>query len=456
MSTVAIKHETAGDRAISHYVDALRSTRARLPGSGIPWMQRLRDRAAARLTEHGFPTTRWEDWKYTDTQPLQKRAFNPVVKDANAVAEQVIEPYQQAIEPYQLDELKTHRLVFVDGHYAPALSQVGAASEGVIIEPFAQALPRHVDLIEPHLARYADMNANPFVALNTMLMSDGLFLYLPAGTAIETPIHLLYLSTVDGGTSQLRNLVIAGESAEATLIEHYVGAAEIASWANAVTEIALAENAGLEHYKLNEDGDKAFHVATVEVRQARDSRYTSHNACISGRLVRKDINVRLEGESAACALNGLYVLKGRQHVDNHTRIDHVQPRAVSRELYKGVLDGWSRGVFNGKVIVHKDAQLTDSNQANHNLLLSPNAEADPKPQLEIFADDVKCTHGATVGRLDENALYYLRSRGVPASEARALLTFAFANDVIGHMRLEPIRARLENIIRTRLPSGEML
>ncbi len=446
MSTLAIKRATADGDAVAHYLEVMRSTRARLPGSGIPWMQRLRDVAAARLCECGFPTARWEDWKYFDSQALQKRAFKPAAKGINTIT-------QRNLEPYLFEALDAHRLVFVDGHYTPELSRVDELPEGVIIEPLAQALPHHVDIIESHLAQYADLDTNPFVALNTMLMSDGVFIHLSPGAVIEAPIHLLYFGTINEGTAQLRNLIIAGEGSEATVIEHYASAADLAYWTNAVTEIAVSENASVEHYKLEEEGDKAFHVATVQVRQDRDSRFISHNASLGGRLARNDINTRLDGENAQCALNGLYVIKGRQHVDNHTRIDHDKPRTASRELYKGVLDGWSRGVFNGKVIVHKNAQLTDSNQANHNLLLSPNAEADPKPQLEIFADDVKCAHGATVGQLDQDALYYLRSRGVPAAEARALLTFAFANDVIAHMRLEPIRARLEIMIRKRLPEG---
>lgn len=425
------------------------SQRAKLPGSGIPWVQRLRDHAAAIFAERGFPTSRCEEWKYTDTHRLKKRAFEMIASSAPACT-------LENIEPCFLQDLTTHRLVFVDGRFSPALSHTSMLPAEVAVQSFAQALPPHVDIIEPHLSRHADMDANPFTAINTMLMSDGAFIYLPAGAVIEAPIHLLYLSTVDGGTSQLRNLIVAGESAQATVIEHYADLNGDTHWTNAVTEIALDKNANLEHYKLGEAGDKGFHIATIEARQRRDSRFTSHNATVSGRLVRNDINVRLEGENAQCTLNGLYVLKGRQHVDNHTRIEHVEPRAVSRELYKGVLDGWSRAVFNGKVIVHKYAQQTDSNQANHNLLLSPNAEVDPKPQLEIYADDVKCTHGVTVGQLDLEALYYLRSRGIPELEARALMTFAFANDVITRMRLEPIRARLENLIKTRLPTAEVL
>jgi Fe-S cluster assembly protein SufD len=450
MQSHAVKQaQDFGRDSVAHYLAAFRRTRAVLPGSGIPWVQCLRDRAAACFAERGLPTVRWEDWKYTDTQPLQKRMFEPAARGAHAAA---LDP----IEPYLFNEFKTHRLVFIDGHFVPILSRLEDLPQGVVVQPLAEAIPEHVDEFESHLARHIDMDANPFVAVNTMLMSDGMYIHLPAGTVIEAPIHVLYLSIADGATSQLRNLVTAGEGVEATIVEHYAGPDGIAYWTNAVTEIAAGRNAGIEHYKLEEEGDGAFHIATVEVHQGRDSRFISHNVALGGRLVRNDINTRLEGENAQCLLNGLYVLKGRQHVDNHTRIDHVQPRAVSRELYKGVLDGWSRGVFNGKVIVHKYAQLTDSNQANHNLLLSSNAEADPKPQLEIFADDVKCTHGATVGQLDEEALYYLRSRGIPGPEARALLTFAFANDVITHMRLEPIRARLKNWIKTRLPTNEVL
>jgi len=441
--------EPAGSAPVMHYLGAFRKNRSALPGSGIPWIQRLRDHAADEFSARGFPSMRWEEWKYTDTQPLVKRVFESLPVSTPPTA-------RQSLGPNRLGGLESHRLVFVDGRFAAELSDLGELPRGVVIQSLAEALARHVDVIEAHLARQADVGANPFVALNTMLMSEGAFIHVPAGVKVEAPIHLLYLSTAEGGTSQLRNLILAEESSDATVIEHYSAGDGLSYWVNAVTEVVLSDNAQLEHYKLEEEGDKAFHIATVEVHQARDSRFVSHNAALGGRLVRNDIGTRLNGENAHCVLNGLYVLKGRQHVDNHTRIDHMQPRAVSRELYKGVMDGWSRGVFNGKVIVHKDAQLTDSNQSNHNLLLSPNAEADPKPQLEIFADDVRCTHGATVGQLDEDALYYLRSRGVPAHEARVLLTFAFANDVITRMRLEPVRVHLENLIKTRLPAAEIL
>jgi Fe-S cluster assembly protein SufD len=405
----------------------------------------LRDRAAARFGACDFPTSRWEEWRYTDTRALSKRLFEPLEREESART--LID-----IGPYLLDHLKSHRLVFVDGKFAPALSRRADLPAGVVVAPLAHALPEHVDVIESHLARHADLKTHPFVALNTMMMIDGVYVHVPAGVTLDAPIHVLFFGAGEGGASHLRNLVIADEGAQVALVEHYAGVSEAQYWTNAVTEIVAGPNTSVEHYKLEEEGAKAFHIASIDVHQHRDSRFASHNISIGGRLVRNDINTRLDGENAHCDLNGLYVLRGRQHVDNHTRIEHVKPRAVSRELYKGVLDGWSRGVFNGKVIVHKDAQQIDSNQANHNLLLSPNAEADPKPQLEIFADDVKCTHGATVGQLDESSLYYLRSRGIVEEDARALLTHAFANEVITRMRLEPLRARVENLIKTRLPS----
>jgi len=444
MNSVAIKQNFRREDAVAHYLAAFKRQRASLPGSGIPWMQRLRDQAAASFAEQGFPTPRHEEWKYSDTKTLQKQRFELLTGGASAAA-------RKHTDAHRFEGLKSHRLVFVDGRFSADLSYLDELPARAVAIPLSQALPSHVDTVQSHLGHYADMDTNPFVAVNTMLMSDGLFVHLPPGMMVEAPIHVLYLSTADGGTSQLRNLVVAERGAEATIIEHYAGPAGNAYWTNTVTEIGLNENAGIEHYKLEEESDMAFHIATMDVHQRRDSRFTSHNAALGGRFVRNDINTRLNGENAQCALNGLYVIKGRQHVDNHTRIEHVTPRTVSRELYKGVLDGWSRGVFNGKVIVHKYAQLSDSEQANHNLLLSPNAEADPKPQLEIFADDVKCAHGVTVGQLDADALYYLRSRGITKPEARSLLTFAFANDVITRMRLEPLRAHLENIIRMRLP-----
>jgi Fe-S cluster assembly protein SufD len=446
----AIKKVQHGERdPVDHYLAVFRRTRNALPGSGIPWVQRLRDFAASSFAECGFPTTRWEEWKYTDTQPLRRRVFEPVVHGARTLT-------PQATAPYLLNAFKVHRVVFVDGHFEPGLSRIDALPAGAFIKPLVQALPEYVDEFESHFAHYTDLNVNPFLAINTMLMSDGVYIHLPVGAMIKVPIHVIYLSTADGATAQIRNLVLVGNDAEATIIEHYVGPNNATYWTNVLTEVAVGTNGGIEHYKLEEEGDKALHIAAVQVRQDRDSRFSSHNVALGGRLVRNDINTRLEGENARCNLNGLYVLSGRQHVDNHTSIDHIQPRTASRELYKGILDGWSRGIFNGKVIVRKGAQLTDSNQSNHNLLLSPNAEVDPKPQLEIFADDVKCSHGATVGHLDEDALYYLRSRGIPGPDARALLTYAFANDVITHMRLEPVRARVENQIKSRLSNSGAL
>ncbi len=441
----AIRQVTEGGPA-EHYMQAFRHFRQELPGSGIPWVQRLRDTAMSRFANEGFPTTRREAWKYTSVAPIEKRVFLPTYPGGHGLG-------VKDIERFLLPGLDAHLLVFVDGQFAADVSRLEALPDGATVEPFAHALPAHVDDIELHLGRYADMAGDPFVALNTAFMGDGVYLHLAPGVRIERPIHLLYVGTDGEAMSSVRNLVVADESSEATVIEHYAGIAEVEYFTNAVTELALAGNAGIEHYKIEEESRKAFHVATIQAYQGRDSRLTQHNVCLNGRLVRNDVNSLLDDEGIECAFNGLYLLRGRQHADNHTLIEHAKPRSTSRELYKGVLDGHARGVFNGRIVIRKYAQQSDSQQTSRALLLSRNAEVDPKPQLEIFADDVKAAHGSTVGQIDKDALYYLRSRGVPEAEARGLLTYAFANEVITHMRLEAVRTYLEGIILSRLPKG---
>jgi len=315
----------------------------------------------------------------------------------------------------------------------------------------AVALSTHRELMGPHLARYANYEEHAFTALNTALMRDGAFVNIPDGKVVEEPIHLLFLSIAgrEPTVSHSRNLIVVGKNSQATIVESYVGLGDKVYFTNAVTEIVLGENSVVEHVRLQRESEKAFHISTLQVQQNRSSMFSGHSVSVGGALVRNDVNAVLDGEGVDCTLNGLYLVTGRQHVDNHTRIDHVKPHGTSRELYKGILDDESRGVFNGKVVVWKDAQKTDAKQTNKNMLLSEGAEINSKPQLEILADDVKCTHGTTVGQLEEEQLFYLRSRGLDREIAQGLLTQGFASETIGRIKIEAVRAGLEKILLTR-------
>ena len=328
---------------------------------------------------------------------------------------------------------------------------------GIIVCSLACALAEHRDLVEPHLARYANYSAHAFAALNTAFLHDGAFIYLPPEAVVEEPISLNSTVTTASEPPLMwprRRLIVAGRNSQATICERYSGAPALTYFTNAVTEIVLDEGAIIDHYKVQQEGDAAFHIATTQIQMGRSSRFSSHNLTFGGKLTRNDINAILDGEGCECTLNGLYMGDGEQLIDNHTRIDHARPHGTSHELYKGILDGKARGVFSGRIYVHQDAQKTDAKQTNQTLLLSDDAIIDTKPQLEIFADDVKCTHGATVGQLDAESLFYLRSRGIGREEARALLTFAFANDIIGRVKIEPLRAELESRLFARRTAQE--
>jgi Fe-S cluster assembly protein SufD len=348
-----------------------------------------------------------------------------------------------------------HLLFFVNGHYLPEFSKIAALPEAVHVGSLAQGLNQQPEKVRHHLGRHADYGRHALVALNTAFWADGAYIDLPAGCVLDKPIHVLFLATGEAAAAHPRNLIIVGPKAQARVVEHYAGAGNAEYFNNAVTEIVLEEGAQLEHCKLQQEAVKSSHITTLQVAQKRSSKFVSHSISLGAALARHDINVDLQ-EDTVCTMNGLYVVGGRQHVDHHTCIDHSKPRGTSREFYKGVLDGRSRGVFNGKVVVYPDAQLTDAQQSNKNLLLSVDAEVDTKPQLEIFADDVKCAHGATVGQLDEQMLFYLRSRGIEEAAARSLLTYAFADEVLKHISMAAVRSRLEEILINRLPDGQRI
>lgn len=422
---------------------------AGLAGAKLPWLVQQRNEALQRFAEHGYPTTREEEWKYTNVGRIERQAFLA----ATTTAEATKAPAAQTLLANLTSEREAgHWLVFVDGRYAPDLSTLRTLPAGVVLGSLAQTLEQDGAVLQSYLAERQGQTI--FGDLNTAFMTDGAWLHVPVGVSVDEPIHLLFLATQSGVSVHLRNVLVADAGAHATVIEHYLGADGAAYFTNAITQIFTADAAGIEHYKLQQESLQAFHVAGIHAQQKKDSKLESHSVSLGAGMARNDITTTFIETGCEVTLNGLYLTDGRQHVDNHTRVDHVAPSGTSEEYYRGVLDGSSHAVFNGKVIVHRDAQKTKAQQTNHNLLLSRNAEVDTKPQLEIFADDVECTHGATVGQIDETQLFYLRTRGIDEATAHKLLVHAFAHHVIERIRVQSLRERLEKILMARLPQDD--
>jgi Fe-S cluster assembly protein SufD len=432
-----------------HYLSAFaRREKGASAGTG-DWTAPLRETAIARFAEMGFPTLHQEEWRKTSVAPIVKVPFEPQASYvANGFTARAIEHW--TFEPWDC----TH-LVFVNGHYAPELSRLRPFPRGVVVEPLAQALAGRRDEIEPHLARHADDRKHAFAALNTAFMQDGAYVSVPEGAQLAEPLHLLFIATSPGRpvVSFPRNLVVAGNGSRLSIVESYVGPHHDVYFTDALTEIVVGDDAAVDHYRLQRESGRAFHVGVLRADLGRYARLGSWNVSLGGELVRTDLDTLLGAEGGEVRLDGLYITGGVQHVDNHTLIDHASPGCTSHELYKGVLDDRSRGVFDGRIVVRKDAQKSDAHQTNKNLLVSEEALVDTTPRLQILADDVKCTHGATIGQIDEDAMFYLRTRAISEEAARNLLIQAFVSEVLRGMRIEPIRAGLECLLFTRLRKG---
>lgn len=433
----------------NNYVLAFARLEPELTADGWEWSGSVRREAIGRFAELGLPTTKLEDWKFTSVAPIAKINFEP------ATSEPVVLTREELIEsPLASIAFATdcHRLVFVNGRFSGELSSIGDLPSGARITSLGEAMRAGTPAIESHLARYASYTDQAFVALNTAFMREGAFVEIPDGELLDKPVHIVFAAARTSGpvVSYPRNLIVAGKGSQLRIIESYVDLSNGIYLTNAVTEIVAGENAVVEHYKLQDESEAGFHIGTVQVNQARNSNFTGHSVTLRGELIRNNVTAVLNGEGIECSLNGLYLTGGRQHVDNHTVIDHAKPHGASRELYKGILDGKSSAVFNGSIVVRKDAQKTDARQSNKNLLISEEATINSKPQLEINADDVKCTHGTSIGHLDLDSLFYLQSRGIDLDDARAILTFGFANDVLGRMKVEEVRAGLEQALLARL------
>ena len=405
------------------------------------WMREIRRSAMGTFERLDFPTMKDEDWHFTSVAPIAEKMFGPS-RAGGKISEEVVRRFSHGQD--------WNTIVFVNGR----LDRIDEKAEGLAgttISSLAAEISKGSEVVKRHLCKLAGPEGMAFTALNAALVTDGVVIRIPADAVVEKPIHLLFVSdsNAENTAIQTRNLIFAERHSQATIIESYVSVGGDSYFTNAVSEVFVADGARLGHYKLQTEARNAFHVGTIQVHQGRDSRYESFSFATGAKLSRTNVYTTLAGEAAETILNGLYMVDGSQHVDHQTRIEHVAPNCPSHELYKGILDGHSHGVFNGKVYVHPEAQKTDGKQSNNNLLLSDSARVDTKPQLEIFADDVKCTHGATVGRLDETALFYMRSRGVGPAQAKRLLTYAFAADVLEKIELEPLKLALEEQVLRR-------
>ncbi len=446
MTDIATRNNS---RALEGFLEDFKSLEPTWSQNGQAWLQPVRQAAIARLNTLGFPTVHDEDWRFTNLSPIVTTPFQPASAASVDAA---------ALEPFTLDACDCPRLVFVNGRFAPGLSALRPLPAGVRAGSLAQEMAGDRAALEPHLARHEDFQNEAFSALNTAFLTDGAFVSVPRGAVVEKPIHILY-ATVPGSAAVAthpRTLVVTGEDSQVSVVEDFVSLGDGTHLSNAVTELVVGAGSVVGHYLIQRENRWAFHVSTLRAQQGRGSSLTSHTVLLGGALTRRNIHPVLAGEGGECLINGLFMGNEQQHMDNYMKVEHASPHCQSRQVYKGILDGQSHGVFHGRIIVHKDAQKTDAKQTNMNLLLSEDAQIDTKPQLEIYADDVKCTHGATVGQIDEEAIFYLRSRGIAEASARALLLYAFAGDMLQRMKIEPVRRHLERIVARWVPQGNLL
>lgn len=435
---------SAGVAAVAHpFVEALVAGGRALPGTPASWLNQRRAAALERANALSVPTTHDEEWRFTDLAPLNKlRVELPVVESAAAID----------VAGFVVPEAAS-RLVFVDGVYASSLSSAGALPAGVTFCTLADGLKTHAPLIEPHLTAYARFDRHIFTALNTAWLRDGAFIHIAKNGAMDKPLHVLFVATRKEGAACPRCLIVAESGASCTVIEDYVATTAEPGFSNAVTEVAVASNAKVRHVRVQRENTAAVHIASCAVSLAKDASYVSQSIAFGARLSRYNLDVVQQGEGAEAVIDGLALISGTQLADTHTLMDHAFPNARCMQLHKTIVDGGAHAVFNGKVLVREGAQLTNSAQQSRNLLLSPRARVDTKPQLEIFADDVKCAHGATVGQLDAEQLFYLKSRGIPEAEARALLTFAFGAEIVHRIPVKSLAVQLERAILAQTQAG---
>jgi Fe-S cluster assembly protein SufD len=420
---------------------------ASIPGEPA-WLASARKRALSRFLETGLPTVKDEDWRFTNVASLADFSFRPV---SCLIADDVV---VETLERMAIAKLPGSKLVFVNGHFSPDLSSITEQEEGVKIMGLAHALAGEVALVKQVLFQLPKVKTTetPFAALNAAFFQDGAFIHIPKDGKAAGPVHIIHISTPDvsGEAAYPRSLIIAENGTEATITESYLSVGHARHLTSSVTELVVGDNATVEYLKFQDESAESFHLGTLAVSAGRDSQVRLHSMAFGGKLSRTNIHATLAGEGAECVLNGLYLLGDEQLADHYMIVDHAVPHCTSHEYFNGILAGKSKGVFHGRIIVRPDAQKTDAKQTNKNLLLSDDATVDTKPQLEIYADDVKCTHGATVGQLSEEAIFYLRSRGIPLEKSRQMLIHAFAGEIIDRILCEPLRHELNEQVWKRL------
>ena len=424
------------------------------PGAGAPaWLRDIRENAWSKFSDTGFPTARRgnERWKYTNVGPIAKIDFGfpPDIASTNGS--------KALANPFQIEGPAAYHLVYVDGRYSPELSSPATDSAGVTAASLATTTGDDSFDLEGHIGRYAPPDDDGFAALNTAFLHDGAYIHVPDGHSEKVVVRLSYITTEHSSPAAThpRTLIVAGRNTDVTVVESYTGPKDSVYFTNAVTEISVGEGARVDHYRLLLEGEKAFHVGTSRVKQDKDSSFSSASFALGTALARNDLAVLLDAPGAYCSLNGLYLTADNQHIDNLISIDHAQPHCTSRLNYKGILDGKSRAVFGGEVVVRRDAQKSDAEQTDKNLLLSQSAEVDSKPSLLIYADDVKCSHGATAGHIDADTLFYLRSRGLDLDTASRMLVHAFAREVIETVKPEPLREYLDTLFAAAIPNKSL-
>jgi Fe-S cluster assembly protein SufD len=426
------------------YIDALLAG-YEMPRSGISWLNERRAQALERANALTVPSTRDEEWRFTDISPLTRFAFRPPAGAARLTMAEV--------SPFLAPEATSH-LVFIDGVYAPELSATAGLPFGVIVAPLAAALATHAAVIEPHLARHVEFDKDLFAALNTAHLRDGAFAWVARNQKCPTPVQMLHVSTQKETVSYPRCLVVAEAGSECTLIEDFVSLADTVHFTNSVTEVVLGAGARFRHVRVQREAASAFHIAGCTATLAKDADYASHAVTLGGRISRLNLGVVQQGEGAVVRMDGLALIAGRQLADTHTFMDHARPNGACQQVHKCIVGGAAHAVFNGRIMVRPGAQLTNSSQQSRNLLLSPKGRVDAKPQLEIFADDVKCAHGATVGQLDQEHVFYLTSRGLSPQRARNLLTFAFAAEMIDRIPVPSLVEQLEESVLAQTQAVE--
>ncbi|MGR9106508.1 MAG: Fe-S cluster assembly protein SufD [Gammaproteobacteria bacterium] len=424
-----------------HYIEHYGEVQASLPGNQLAWLKNARDLALAAFSDKGFPSPREEEWRYTNIAPIERKRFQTPSRASGTIDTDLL-------KSFRIDGAAA--LVFVNGHFEKELSDLPDFGRGIVVCPMAEALEKHAERVEHVFGTLLKQERNGFLAFITALFTDGAFVYIPKNVAIDSAVQWIFVSTGEDSLATTRNLVIAEPGAQAEMIESHIGP-EGSGYLNAsVSELLLGDQARVGWAKLQSESDRGFHFGGLYARAGRGARLDHASYSFGGLLTRSEVHVDLQ-EAAECSLNGLFLGTGRQHVDHHTRIRHLEAHGVSRESYKGILDQRARGVFQGRIIVERDAQKTDAEMSNRNLLLSSDAEIDTKPQLEIYADDVKCAHGVTVGQLDEQSVFYLQSRGVDRESARNMLTFAFANEMVEKVKSKELRSLIQREVLASLP-----